>query len=82
MSSVLEKSILRTLAWFSVLEYPATTFETWKWLHAPGESYSLAQVDSCLRSSSVIAERIEAQRIETSQERTLAEMGGAARAER
>ncbi|MBI2550818.1 hypothetical protein HYV73_00530 [Candidatus Uhrbacteria bacterium] len=59
MPSALEKSILRTLAWFSVLEYPATTFEVWKWLHAPPSYVTLLQVGECLRSSPFVIEKTE-----------------------
>jgi hypothetical protein len=44
----LEKNIIKTVAWFSLFDYPMTVFEIWKWL---GVKCSLAEVETTLRES-------------------------------
>lgn len=46
--SVLEAAIVKTMAWFSLFDYPMTAFEIWKWL---GIKASLAEVEAALRES-------------------------------
>ncbi|OGL66920.1 hypothetical protein A2856_00230 [Candidatus Uhrbacteria bacterium RIFCSPHIGHO2_01_FULL_63_20] len=45
----LQKSIRRTLAWFSLFEFAPTSFEVWKWLMDPDRAYTLEEVDLFLR---------------------------------
>lgn len=44
MPTDLEQSIGRTLCWFSVMKYPVTGFEIWKWLIEPARPYDLSEV--------------------------------------
>ena len=57
--SDLERSIFRTVAWFSLSDYPVTGFEIWKWLLRPIVSYRLSEVRTVLQESAWLAERIE-----------------------
>ncbi len=59
--SDLEQSIFRTVAWFSLFEYPVTAFEVWKWLIEPGVAYRLQEVMQTLRESSWLQEKLESQ---------------------
>src|SRR3989339_1120485 len=54
----LELSILRTICWFAVFEYPLTGYEIWKWLLEPDRPYDLSQVLSCLETSVWIHDRV------------------------
>lgn len=54
--SVLEANIVKTVAWFSLFEYPLTVFEIWKWL---GVKSSLAEVELILQNSSWLRSRLE-----------------------
>jgi hypothetical protein len=47
----LDLAIVRTLAWFSLFEYPLTSFEIWKWLKEPVRKYSFFEVESSLETS-------------------------------
>ena len=51
MSTSLEQSILKTLCWFSVTDYPVTGFEIWKWLLEPDRVYDLSEVYRVLELS-------------------------------
>lgn len=46
--SELEKNIVKTVAWFSLFDYPLTAFEIWKWL---GLKCFLPEVETTLRES-------------------------------
>ncbi len=54
--SATDQSILKTLAYFDLFEYPLTTFEVWQWFWSPidsfhelgGEPPSLADIDTAL----------------------------------
>jgi len=59
MPTDLERSILRTVAYFSLFEYPLTMFETWKWLAEPSVAYKLEDVRSALQTSTWLAARLE-----------------------
>jgi len=39
--SLLEKIILKTLAWFDLFQYPLTTWECWQWLYVNGEKIGI-----------------------------------------
>lgn len=54
--SVLEVAIVRTVAWFSLFDYPVTVFEIWKWL---GCKCSLIEVETVLRESVWLRGRLE-----------------------
>ncbi len=47
----LEKSILKTLAFFDVFSYPLTAEEIFKWLYRPNDSYTLLAVKKALKDS-------------------------------
>lgn len=57
----LEKSILKTVAFFDVFSYPLTASEIWKWLYKPQEKYSLFDVKECLEKSPVLENKLECQ---------------------
>lgn len=57
--SDLERSILHTLCWFAVSEYPLTAFEVWKWLWGPVAACGLAEVKETLETSPWLASRLE-----------------------
>lgn len=46
----LETSIIKTLAYFDIFDYPLTAVEVYKWLYQPDHSYSLAEVLAALDS--------------------------------
>ncbi len=48
MSTSLDQSILRTVAWFSMFETPVTVFELWKWMLEPDRPYSLEETHAAL----------------------------------
>ena len=58
MPTDLEKSIIKTIAYFDVFNFPLTTSEVWKWLYRPREKYTLQQVRDALASSDWLAERL------------------------
>lgn len=62
MPTNLEKSIFKTLCWFSVTAYPITGFEIWKWLLEPERSYDLSEVYRVLKTSEWLQERIKTER--------------------
>lgn len=47
----LEQSIIKTLCWFSVFEYPITSFEIHKWLLEPKRPFDLSDVCRVLETS-------------------------------
>ncbi|MFA6132021.1 MAG: hypothetical protein WC702_03080 [Patescibacteria group bacterium] len=55
--SVLEAGIVKTVAWFSLFDYPLTAFDIWKWL---GVKSSFAEVEETLRTSLWLRGRLEA----------------------
>lgn len=55
--SVLEAAIVRTVAWFSLFDYPLTAFEIWKWL---GSKSAFSEVEGALRTSVWLRGRLEA----------------------
>lgn len=52
--SDLEKSILKTIAFFDIFYYPLTITEIWKWLYKPQAKYSLFDIKQALENSSVL----------------------------
>ena len=61
----LEKSIVRTIAYFDLLNYPLTATEAWRWLYHPplqqGQPPDLAEVSQALEQSSNLKNVIERQ---------------------
>ncbi|MEK7665446.1 MAG: hypothetical protein AAB337_01030 [Patescibacteria group bacterium] len=55
----LERAIFRTVAWFSLFEFPVTSFEIWKWLIEPLTPYRLEQVTEVLETSDWLFQRVE-----------------------
>jgi len=55
----LDKSILKTLIFFDIFDYPLTAIEIWKWLYRPGEKYRLSQVKHALSGSQDLSDKIE-----------------------
>lgn len=58
MRSVIEQSILKTVAFFDVFNYPLTAEEIWKWLYRPGRKVSLAEVKDILETSQILQEKL------------------------
>lgn len=54
----LEKSILKTLAFFDVFSYPLTAEEIFKWLYKPNEKYSLLDVKQALKESKLLYNKL------------------------
>ncbi|MFH1253675.1 MAG: hypothetical protein V1664_05125 [Candidatus Uhrbacteria bacterium] len=61
-TTALEVAIVRTLAWFSLFEYPLTAFELWKYLYQPDKKYSLIEVEKTLSESQRLTEKINFER--------------------
>lgn len=57
----LEKSIIKTLAFFDVFNYPLTLSEIWKWLYMPDKKYSLRDVKHALEESDFLKSEISSQ---------------------
>lgn len=55
----LERSILRTILWFSLFQYPLTTFEIWKWMIEPERPYGLAEIYRSLATSEWLQMKLE-----------------------
>jgi hypothetical protein len=51
MEKTLEKSILQTIIFFDLFDYPLTELEIWKFLYSPEKPYSLSEIKSYLRLS-------------------------------
>lgn len=47
----LDQAIIKTVSWFSIFDYPLTTFEIWKWLYKPDRVYKLGEVYKALDES-------------------------------
>lgn len=58
MPTDLEQSIFRTVAFFSLFDYPLTEFEIWKWLTEPAVAYAFPDVRDCLSASHYLREKI------------------------
>ncbi len=58
MTSDLELSVLRTIAYFSHFSYPLTAFEVWKWLLMPAAVCSLAEVSDILDRSEWLGQMV------------------------
>ena len=54
----LEKAIYQTVAYFSLFNYPLTTFEIWKWLFGSEGKVSLLDIRSELSTSHLLSERL------------------------
>lgn len=59
MPTDLEQSIFRTVAFFSLFDYPVTAFEIWKWLAKPEVAYRLEDVIAILNTSVLLHDRLE-----------------------
>lgn len=59
MPTDLEQSITRTLCWFSVMNYPITGFEIWKWLIEPARAYDLSEVYRVLEMSEWVKGKVQ-----------------------
>lgn len=59
MPSDLESAIFRTVAFFSLFDFPVTAFEIWKWLAKPATSYRLEEVMTALAASPWLASRLQ-----------------------
>ena len=55
----LEESIWQTICWFTLSDYPLTSFEVWKWLWCPKQKYTLEEVDNVLKQSQWLKNRLE-----------------------
>ena len=55
----LEKSIWQTICWFSLFDYPMTSFEIWKWLWRPKQKYTLFAVRQKLEESQWLKSHLE-----------------------
>jgi len=55
----LERSIVRTLIWFSLTEQPLSAFEVHKWLLQPGGKYEMGQVVRALDDSEYLIKKIQ-----------------------
>jgi len=55
----LEKSILKTIAFFDVFSYPLTANEIWKWLYKPQKEHTLSDVREILESSDILKEKLD-----------------------
>jgi len=58
MANALEQSILKTVAFFDVFNYPLTAEEIWRWLYRPAQKFSLFEVKVALESSSVLKNKL------------------------
>ena len=54
----LERSIVKTLTFFDVFNYPLTASEIWKWLYKPSGQYNLADVREALKISQFLKDRM------------------------
>ena len=51
--NLLEKAILKTLAFFDIFDYPLTLVEIYKWLYQPDKNYQLSDVSQFLDSENL-----------------------------
>lgn len=58
-TSDLDQAILKTIAYFSLFDYPLTTFEVWKWLFGASKQYSYLQVRQTLWNSDILENKLE-----------------------
>ncbi len=58
-TSDLDQAILKTIAYFSLFDYPLTTFEVWKWLFGSRKQYTYQEVRQTLWNSDILENRIE-----------------------
>ena len=61
MSTSLEQSIIKTLAFFDIFDYQLTLTEIWKWLYKPGgpqEKIELSQIKKILETSEWLSKRV------------------------
>ncbi len=59
MPSDLAQSIFRTVAFFSLFDFPVTRFEIWKWLVKPSVAYRLEDVMASLEADPWLSARLE-----------------------
>lgn len=57
----LERSVLKTILWFSMFSQPLTIFEIWKWLMQPVRAYGLCEVQSILEHSEWLKSKLQTQ---------------------
>lgn len=57
--SDIERSVLKTILWFSMFSQPLTVFEIWKWLMQPIRAYDLSEVQSILGKSDWLREKLQ-----------------------
>lgn len=57
----LEKSIIKTLAFFDVFNYPLTSNEIWKWIYKPLKKPSLLEIRQALINSEVLKNEVSLQ---------------------
>lgn len=62
MPNTLEQSIIKTLAFFDIFDYPLTLTEIWKWLYKPGkinnENPKLSDVKQALETSKFLQDKV------------------------
>jgi len=58
MPTDLEKSIIKTLAFFDIFNYPLTELEFFKWLYKPSSPVSLADIRTTLTKSQWLSDKI------------------------
>ncbi|MFA4845338.1 MAG: hypothetical protein WC654_02160 [Patescibacteria group bacterium] len=58
----LERTVLKTVLWFSMFSQPVTVFEIWKWLIQPSRTYDLCEVQSILERSEWLKLKLKASR--------------------
>lgn len=54
----LEKSILKTIAFFDIFSYPLTASEIFKWLYKPQQKYLLSDVREILKTSQILKKEL------------------------
>ena len=57
----LEHSIYRTVYWFSMFNYPLTSFEIWKWLYNPSGAYDYDEIYKALDESEILTDKLNYQ---------------------
>lgn len=56
--NTLEYSIIKTICFFDVFDYPLTATEIWKWLLRPARPYSLLEVRNALQNSIILKDKL------------------------